>query len=86
MKTDSFTFSSFGTVGRADAKAASSEQKQRKELESVVSWVRKQFENVPDAPVPPTAVIIAEPGTTMKVDGYLQLVISGVTYKIALVS
>ena len=85
MKTDSFTFSSIGTVGRSDAKL-SSDVTIRKELENVVNWVRKQFEKVPASTDLPTAVVVVKSGTVVKVDSYLQVVINGVTYKLALVS
>lgn len=88
MKTDPFTFSSAGSVGRSDNRSTSNlaENRLRKEQEDIVNWVRRQFENVPAITDLPTAVVVAEPGTTMKVDSYLQVVISGVTYKIALVT
>ena len=85
MKTDSFTFSSVGTVSRNDTKT-NSDVTIRKEIESIVNWIRKQFEKVPASTELPTALVVTNPRTVMKVDSYLQVVINGVTYKLALVS
>ena len=88
MKTEAFTFSSATTASRSDArnKDSGSESKLRKEQEDIVRWVRKQFDLVPEPASAPTALVVTKPGTTMSVDSYLQVTISGVVYKLALIN
>ena len=88
MKTEAFTFSSAPTAFRSEARSRDngSENKLRKEQENIVNWARKQFDLIPEPDSAPVALVVAKPGTTMRVDSYLQVTISGVVYKLALVN
>ena len=88
MKTEAFTFSSAPTAFRSEARNRDngSENKLRKEQENIVNWARKQFDLIPEPASAPVALVVAKPGTTLRVDSYLQVTISGVVYKLALVN
>lgn len=88
MKTEAFTFSSAPTAFRSEARSRddSSENRLRKEQENIVNWARKQFDLIPEPDSAPVALVVAKPGTTLRVDSYLQVTISGVVYKLALVN
>jgi len=87
MKTEAFTFSSAPTAFRSEASRDNgSENKLRKEQENIVNWARKQFDLIPEPDSAPVALVVANPGTTLRVDSYLQVTISGVVYKLALVN
>ena len=88
MKTEAFTFSSAPTAFRSEARSRDngSENKLRKEQENIVNWARKQFDLIPEPDSAPVALVVAKPGTTLRVDSYLQITIAGVVYKLALIN